>query len=260
MARLVELRGGGGMPTGSFGFEGDLRRAAWHVHDLHQLEYAFEGVVDVETEAARYRLPSRLAVWIPAGLPHVSTFREARTVSVFFDPVLVRETGRRARVLPVDPLLREMIVYAARWPVGRWSGDQTGDAFLEALAHLVVERLDEERPFALPNSADPLVRAVMGYTDAHLGSVTLAGVCRAVAVSERTLRRRFQAETGMTWRRYLLHSRLLRAITLLSGTDRTVLAIATEVGFDSPSAFTRAFAAHTGQTPAVFRRGRGRPR
>jgi AraC-like DNA-binding protein len=58
----------------------------------------------------------------------------------------------------------------------------------------------------------------------------------------------------MPWRRYLLHSRLLRAMALLSEPGPTVLDVATEVGFDSVSAFTRAFRAYTGETPTGYRR------
>ncbi|WP_436791833.1 AraC family transcriptional regulator [Yinghuangia sp. YIM S10712] len=255
-SRWVSLRGRPGVTAGTYPYEGTVSVTSWHRHDLHQLEYAFEGIVEVETSVARYRLPSRQAVWIPAGLAHKSTFDRAKTVSVFFDPAVVHDTGGRARVLPVEPVLREMVVYAARWPIGRPGSDAVADAYFEALAHLVLEWLHREKPFHLPTTTDPLIAAVMRYTDGHLGSVTADEVCRAVAVSERTLRRRFRAATGMTWRQYLLHSRLLHAMTLLARQDDTVLGVATAVGFDSASAFSRAFQAYSGQTPTAFRRER----
>jgi len=79
-------------------------------------------------------------------------------------------------------------------------------------------------------------------------------VCRAIGVSERTLRRRFPAATGMTWSRYAVQSRLLRAMTMLAEPGPTVLDVATAVGFDSVSAFTRAFARASGETPSAYRR------
>lgn len=254
--RWVNLRGRAGAATGSYPFDGDLPDASWHRHDLHQLEYAFEGIVEVETALARYRLPSRQAIWIPAGLAHRSLFEAARTVSVFFDPVTVRDTAGRARVLPVESILREMIIYSARWPIGRPAGEATADSYFDALAGLVVEFLDHERPFYLPTSTDPLVTSIMRYTDDHLDSISIEEICRVTAVSERTLRRRFRTATGMTWRQYLLHSRLLRAMALLTRHDNTVLAIATAVGFDSASAFSRAFHSYSGQTPTAFRQER----
>jgi AraC-like DNA-binding protein len=94
----------------------------------------------------------------------------------------------------------------------------------------------------------------MSYTDAHLADVTLGAMCTAVGVSERSLRRQFGATTGMTWRQYLLQSRLLRAMALLTEPGRTVIDVATEVGFDSVSAFTRAFVRLAGETPTAYRR------
>ena len=255
-SRWVTLRDRAGVMAGSYAFEGNTACHPWHRHDLHQLAYAFEGIVQIRTAAARYRVPSRQAVWIPAGVAHQASFEKARTVSVFFDPAMVRDGGGRVRVLPVEPVFREMIIYSSRWPIGRRAGTPVADSFFEALADLVLERLDREQPYFLPASTDPLITEVMVYTDANLASVTLEDVCRAVTVSERTLRRRFHAATGMTWRQYLLQSRLLHAMTLLTHDDCTVLGVATTVGFDSASAFSRAFQAYTGQTPSAFRRER----
>jgi len=53
----------------------------WHIHDLHQIEYAFEGLVQVETESARYLSPPQQALWIPAGLPHKTTLADRRNVT-----------------------------------------------------------------------------------------------------------------------------------------------------------------------------------
>ncbi len=96
-----------------------------------------------------------------------------------------------------------MIVYGARWPINRPGSDAVADASLEALAHLVLDWLDHETPLCLPTSTELVAAAAMAYTNAHLEEVAARDVCRAVGVSERTLRRRFSTATGMTWRQYL---------------------------------------------------------
>ncbi|MQY27814.1 AraC family transcriptional regulator [Nocardia aurantia] len=255
-SRFVRLRGASAVLAGSYTFTGTVADAGWHRHDLHQLEYAVAGVIEVETPVARYRSPSRQAVWIPAGLAHRSILREVHTVSVFFDPVLLRDNDCRARVLHAGPLLREMVIHAGRWPIDRPATEAGGESYFEALAHLVLEWLGDEQPFHLPVGRDPLTAEIMRWTDANLASATLPQVCRAVAVSERTLRRRFHAATGMTWQQYLRQSRLLHATTLLVETTDTVMSIATAVGFDSAAAFTRAFERYSGRTPSAFRRER----
>lgn len=251
------MRAGAPVQAGTFSFDrrdADEVLTGWHHHDMHQVEYALQGTVEVETRDAHYLLPPQQAVWIPAGVEHCTTIRRVRTVSVFFAPELVPEPGDRARVLAAAPVVREMIIYAARWPVGRPASDPAADVFFAALAALVSEWLEHETPLCLPTSTDPIVAAAMTYTREHLAGVSITDVARAVGASDRTLRRAFAGHAGMPWRRYLLHSRLLRAMALLSEPGPTVLDVATEVGFDSVSAFTRAFRAYTGETPTGYRR------
>src|SRR5438034_130536 len=85
---------------------------------------------------------------------------------------------------------------------------------------LVADWLAHEAPLCLPTSNAPVIRAVMDYTNAHLADVTVAAACADVGISERSLRRQFGAATGMTWRQYVLQSRLLRAMALLTEPGR----------------------------------------
>lgn len=255
----VELRRGGPVLAGSYLYEGDLLVTGWHVHDVHQIEYAIGGVVEVETAAGHYLLPPQQAAWIPAGLQHQATMNPSvKTLAVMFDPAVIPDAGDRARILAVSPLLREMLLYALRWPIDRGAGaaeeDRVSDSFFLTLANLVSDALDHEAPLSLPTSEDPVVAAAMTYTKDHLKSVSLDEVCRAVAVSERTLRRLFQSEVGLSWRTYLLHARMLRAMALLAAPGQSVQQTASAVGFDSMGSFTRAFAQFCGETPSSYRR------
>lgn len=251
----VELRRGGRALAGSYLYEGDRLVTGWHAHDLHQIQYAIGGVVEVETAAAHYLLPPQQAAWIPVGLEHQATMTpDVRSVAVMFDPALLPEVDSRARILAVSPLIRQMMIYALRWPIGRAESDPVSDGFFQTLGHLVFEALDHEAPLSLPTSDHPIVGAAMAYTKANLSAVTAAEVSRAVAVSQRTLRRQFEAVVGMSWRTYLLHARMLQAMALLAAPDQGVQQTATAVGFDSLSAFTRAFTRFCGEAPSAYHR------
>jgi AraC-like DNA-binding protein/mannose-6-phosphate isomerase-like protein (cupin superfamily) len=255
----VDLRAGAPRRAGSYLYEGDELAAPWHSHAMHEIQYAFEGIAEVESVGARHLLRPGQAMWIPAGLPHRTALRGVRALAVLFDSVMVQGADDRVRVLAVAPLLREMLDHAIRWPIDRAESDPTADSFFETFALLVNDWLDQEAALCLPTSADPLVRAVMDHTQEHLAYVKVADVCQAVGLSERTLRRRFADAVGMTWREYLLQSRLLRAMVILAESDRTVLAVATEVGFASVSAFTRVFRRVAGETPSAYRRRTSTP-
>jgi AraC-like DNA-binding protein len=253
--RLIDLRGGGGAVGGSYVYEGERLVTGYHWHDLHQIEYAVEGVVEVDTDEGRSLLPPHRAAWIPAGCIHQATLHaRVRTISVLFEPDLMPAPGDRARIIEASPLLREMILHAVRWPITRRDSDQPADHFFRTLAHLVGEALDQDAALSLPNSADPLVAAATAYTQQHLADVTLRDVCATVGASERTVRRRFAEEIGVSWRTYLMRARVLRAMALLAQPGRTVLDVSIVVGFDNASAFTRAFCRETGESPSAYRR------
>ena len=196
--RVIELRRGGRALGGSYLYEGDGLITGWHSHEVHQIEYAIGGVVEVETDTAHYLLPPQQAAWLPAGLDHQATMNpDVKTVAVMFDPTLVAAPGDRARILAVSPLIREMMIYALRWPIDRADGDGESDGFFRTLANLVSEALDHEAPLSLPTCDHPIVAAAMAFTKEHLDSVSADDVSRAVAVSERTLRRLFQDTLGL---------------------------------------------------------------
>ncbi|KUI34924.1 MULTISPECIES: AraC family transcriptional regulator [Mycobacterium] len=253
--RVIDLRRGGRALGGSYLYEGDALITGWHSHDVHQIEYALGGVVEVETDSAHYLLPPQQAAWIPVGLDHQATMNpDVRTVAVMFDPQLIPHAGDRARILAVSPLIREMMIYALRWPIDRAEGDEISDAFFRTLANLVTEALDHEAPLSLPTSEHPIVAAAMAYTKEHLDGVTAEEVSRAVSVSERTLRRLFQDSVGLSWRTYLLHARMLKAMALLAAPGQSVQETSSAVGFDSLSSFTRAFTQFCGETPTSYRK------
>ena len=66
--------------------------------------------------------------------------------------------------------------------------------------------------------------------------------------------RLFQAITGFTVLEYLRRRRLTEAASTLRNTAQGVLEIALSYGYQSQEAFTRAFDAHFGVTPARFRK------
>ena len=165
-ADLVEMRSGGSQSAGSYTYEGSELITTWHAHDLHQLEYAFHGTVEVETTTAHYLLPPQQAAWIPSGVDHRTTIRTTvRTISVFFEPHLVPVPGERVRIVAVPPVLREMIIYSGRWAISRSCSDPVADVYFNTLGRLVSEALESETPLFLPTSTDPVVARALAWTE-----------------------------------------------------------------------------------------------
>jgi AraC-like ligand binding domain len=166
---FFDLRGGSSVRAGALAWESPDVITGWHHHPYHQLEYALSGVAEVDTDRGRYLLPPRQAMWIPAGFVHNTTLRGVRSVSIFFHPDDVTRDANQPSVVAVSPVLREMIHYAARWPINRSDiTDNVAASFFGTLALLIGEALQDQLPLWLPTINDPVVAAVVSLTAARV--------------------------------------------------------------------------------------------
>jgi hypothetical protein len=211
----------------------------------HQLLYASRGVMSVHTAAGTWAVPRDRAAWIPAGdVPDVVVHGRV-AVRALYLPEQVWEIAVPCRVVAVPPLLRELVLHLARvCPL-----DLSVPAH-RRLADVLVDHVTDlpDAPLRLPMPADRRALAVANalLADPARAEVTVPGASR------RTVERRFLAETGMSlghWRRRL---RIIEALRLLAeGTP--VTAVATAVGYATPSAFTAMFRAEVGRPPSAYR-------
>lgn len=101
---------------------------------------------------------------------------------------------------------------------------------------------------------DAVVARAQHWLHRHLAEpVRLAALAAALAVSERTLIRRFKAALGATPVAWLQTLRLDTARRLLEGSGATVEAVANRVGYQDASAFARLFREQVGMTPGAYR-------
>ncbi|HEX4178714.1 MAG TPA: helix-turn-helix transcriptional regulator [Rhizomicrobium sp.] len=224
----------------------------WHVHPNHQLIFALEGVTQIETAEARYLLPVGRAAWIPAGVCHRTAIADVDGTSLYFPRASVPTAGNRVRILAADNLMREMMLHAMRWPRGLAERNPLAVSFFRTLSLLCQTWLESELPLSLPGANHPALARAMDHALTHLGTMTLAAAIKRAGMSERTFRRVFRAETNMSWQAWLTQARMLRAMALLAE-GRRVTDVAARVGYQSLSAFAKAFFLLTGENPASYR-------
>lgn len=99
------------------------------------------------------------------------------------------------------------------------------------------------------------LNAAMRYIDAHLAEdVSVATVARVAGCSPFQLERMFPYLAGTTLAEYVRRRKMSQAaIDLREGGDR-VIDVALRYGYDSPTAFSRAFRAVHGAAPSAARR------
>lgn len=258
-ARLVQMRDpaipvvGGGHNSG--GWQVDT---PWHYHDMHQLLYAFAGSVDVEGVEASFRIPHQFAAWIPAGVVHRTRIQQVDSGSVFLSEELVQAAGKRLRVVRAPALLREMIAHAMRWPLGS-AEDDDSRAYFACMARLCPGWIADEVQLVLPSCRDPKIEAVIETMRGSLATITFGQLCRQSGHSERSLRRKFSAATGLSWDLYRRRLRILTAIEKIDTTDDTIGCIAADVGYENQAAFAKSFRDTVGMVPSDYRRMKRHP-
>lgn len=228
----------------------------WHRHDMHQLLYAFEGALVVEGREGRYKIPRQFAAWIPAGAAHRTTIQKVASGSIFISPTMLSASADTLRVIVAPALMRQMVMHAMRWPLDRPADDATSAVYFECFSRLCEEWITDEVKMVLPVSDDRRIAEIMAFTLEHIATVTLVDVCRAVGMSERSLRRQFTSKVGMPWEEYRQRLRIHSALDDLDATDKPIGAIAADIGYENQAAFARAFRAIIGMSPTDYRYSR----
>ena len=122
----------------------------------------------------------------------------------------------------------------------------------ETLAHLEAALAHKHK---LSGEAQRLVRKSMAYLHEHFTeTLTRHEIAKHVGLAEDYLTYCFRQELGMTPITYLNRYRVHQAKQLLKQTDKSVTAIALEVGFSDSGYFSRVFKREVGMAPDLYRR------
>jgi transcriptional regulator GlxA family with amidase domain len=123
---------------------------------------------------------------------------------------------------------------------------------------LVEPRRGTQSPFLidapLVDHHDPDVTRAIGYLDSHATSpITMPALSRKLAVSERTLARKFQSQVGMSPLAYLQSRRVAQAKQLLASSSLALDRIVERCGYEDVASFRKLFTRLVGMTPREYR-------
>ncbi len=220
-----------------------------HVHSRSQLIFAIAGTMTVTTTTGIWAVPSNRGVWIPAGVEHSVKSNDRLSMrSMFIDPHRCAKLTECCMVI-INPLLRELILHANQLPA-LYPLDGPEDRFMAVL----VERIQAAptAPLYLPMPEDRRLRRVaMALLENPRDSKSVHEWGKHVGASARTISRLFPVETGMSFTHLQQSARILEALRRLS-VGESVVNVAHEVGYDSPSAFVLMFKKTMGKTPKQY--------
>ncbi|WP_372571050.1 AraC family transcriptional regulator [Ruegeria jejuensis] len=214
---------------------GDVSR--WHSHPRTQLIYAVSGLMMAETQEARWTVPERHCLLVPADLPHeVRMVGAVDLQSLYIAPDSFAEgSARFCQVLAVSDLLAALIARFCDldnpWPVSEHA---------HHLSRLILLELAEAQaaPLALPFPDHPgLRRACEALFSSPSQALTIDGWANEAGLSRRSFTRLFKHQTGLSfgeWRQRLRCQAALQAVA--RGTP--LARVAASVGYDSPYSLT----------------------
>lgn len=126
--------------------------------------------------------------------------------------------------------------------------------FVDVIRHYM-QQLPADETGWLAAIRDPQVSRALQLIHAEpTRSWTVDTLARRAAVSRSNLADRFARLVGETPIRYHARWRVQLAKQLLRQPHKTVAEVASEVGFESEAAFSRAFKRHTGEPPSAWRK------
>jgi AraC-like DNA-binding protein len=222
-----------------------------HTHERAQLIYATAGTMRVSTDEGMWMVPPQRALWVPAGVRHSIVMLSDLTMRTLY----LREDAasfmpKACRVVPVSPLLRELIVRATELPLQYDEDGPAGHVVALVLAEL---RGLQSLPLQLPMPAHPRLRALCQTLLRAPGDPrTLDEWAKMLNASARTLARRFRSETGLSFGAWRQQARVLEAMGRLGG-GAPVTQVALDLGYDSVSAFSAMFRRAAGASPSEYR-------
>lgn len=243
-------------------------RVVPHAHSWGQVVLSATGVVGVTAPHGSYIVPPSRAVWIPPGVEHaVTVIEDAELLTLYlhqgrgrFGPGRSQAESaewRSCRVLEVSPLLLALALELDAKPDGRGAVPAREALARERrLAGLLLDELRRAAPVRLgvdlprEKRLRHLCEAVIDEPSRH---ATLAAWARDSGASARTMTRLFRSELGTTflqWRQQVL---LARAVPM-AARNVPMAAIAAELGYASPSAFTAMVRRSVGAPPSRFLR------
>ncbi|MFJ2987145.1 AraC family transcriptional regulator [Collimonas sp. NPDC087041] len=226
-----------------------------HTHRRGQLVHAISGVLVVRAAQGSWVVPTDRAVWLPSKAEHeVSAASNVKIRAVYVEPDARPALPQSCRVVAVSTLLRELIIRGASMLPGALAA-----AHEQRILDLILDEIEvaPALPLHVPIPRHAGLSALCtSLLEQPSMEATIADHARRLGMNERTFTRLFKRETGMTFGVWLRHARLLLSLPALAR-GASILSVALDHGYDSPSAFAAAFRRTFGLPPSTYQAQRG---
>lgn len=225
-----------------FGVDGSVRELFgphdavlfWH-HPLHRFQYR----------------PGTSGSWEH----HWVTFRGPRALRILEQGFMALSPDFRLRIADPEPfglLFRELVDVVLSENLDPLRKSAKGLVLIERVLNLAWEEKCSQR-FAVPKSRQRLTQVEQALRERTNRSTDVYAIARRMGFSDAHFRRLFRANYGVSPHQYLLHLVMQRAARQLVSSDHPVSLIGSNVGYEDPAQFSKAFRKLMGQSPQQWR-------
>lgn len=223
-----------------------------HRHRRSQLLYGASGAVMVTTAEGSWVMPPQRGLWIPGDVLHeVRMLGAVRTNSLYLEPEASAGLPRRCQVVGISAFMRGLMAEAVDLPVD-YDPDSRAGAVMALIQHEMrqLPALPLFLPFPAHAKLAERCRRFLEKPDPH---DTIDAWGAALGISRRAFTRLFRRETGLSFAEWRQQACLAAALPrLVAGAP--VTAVALDLGYDNPAAFTAMFKRVLGASPRNYLR------
>lgn len=206
----------------------------------------------VQAASGTWVVPPNRALWVPAGIEHeIRAIGGVQMRTLYVQPNDSQSLlGRNeCAVVAATPLLRELILRLI--DIQNTARGRVGEEHVAALVLDEIEVL-EVQPLHVPLPAELPLRRLCEEFQSDPGSQrTSAEWSSRHGMSAKTMERAFLKTVGMTFGQWKQQVRLLAGLERLAGGE-PITAVAMDLGYKSPSAFTSMFRKALGSAPSKY--------
>jgi len=243
-------------------------RVSEHHHPYHQLLFVLEGEGEIRLGGEVWRLePNDAALIVPLSVHSVLSSSKLTLLVLVFDEKALEDNL-------TDRLVQDYFLASALAKPSGFAGSELRQLLRKMLFEQSAEpsslgRLALQiqlaqlllilaRSLAIPSagSGSNRLRAekIQGYIDTHYYEQLTAGdIASKLGMSTRHVNNIFKERYDLTPMQYLAEVRIRVAQKLLAETNKDIISICFEVGYDSVSTFYRSFKALVKMSPKSFR-------
>jgi AraC-like DNA-binding protein len=221
-----------------------------HQHRRGQLISGATGVVILATPEGTYVMPPQRGMWIPPRTEHhVRVVGAVRMQSLYLEPDAVPNMPPRCQVVGISPFMRSLMTEALSLPL-QGQLDSRASALMQLIQHEMGQLPVLPLSLQIPAQGALAERCRQFLLRPNIHE-TIDDWGRALGMSRRAFTRQFRRETGLSFMAWRQQACLMSAMPRLVAGE-AVTAVAIDLGYENPAAFTLMFKRAFGSPPLAY--------